>query len=141
MFRVTSRRLLWLSVAPIVIVAGLTSWSAMALGSQWIPLVTTRSGSVWSVEKTTMGHPYKSSVSVWVKIDHSRDKTETAHESEGMLVLWCGSRQFEWQSLSAFDAAGRPVNRWSPASMADNVPPDTAVETVYDWTCDRSNTN
>ena len=119
----------------LIAIALIVGAGAPAMASEWIGIAWDDSNWHWLVENSTIDRRSDGSKTVWVRIDHSADKGERAHESRGMMVLWCGSRRYSWESLMAFAANGHEIPRWTRVSPPDNVAPDTAIEKIYNWVC------
>jgi len=110
-------------------------WERAWRGDDWLIIGTVETGSVWSIHPSSV--IVRPEVArVWVKIDHSRDNSERANRSQGLLVLWCDSRQFHWESLTAFAANGAAMPlRWPRRTTGDNIAPESVIESIWQWAC------
>jgi hypothetical protein len=100
----------------------------------WTMIGQSLTGSIWAIHDETLTSD-RGVVSVWVRVDHSGDKTEPARTTQGRLSVVCGSRKYWWESLSATAPSGGPMPRWSRTSPIDNIPPDSMVEVVWRHVC------
>ena len=102
---------------------------------RWITIGTDTKGTVWSADTQTMKRS-REQVRVWMRLDHSRDATERARRSQGMLVLWCAQRRYGWEDLTAVGPNGKDMPlRWTRNSQIVNVPPESMVEAALDRLC------
>lgn len=108
---------------------------AVAVPPGWSMIAQGDTGSIWAIHDKTMTRD-RGVVSLWVRIDHSRDKTEPARTTRGRLSVVCESRKFWWRSLTAFAASGRELpQRWSRSSLSEDIAPDTMEELIWRRVC------
>lgn len=98
-------------------------------------LGTTASGSNWYIHRGTIVRG-AFETRVWIRMDHTRDRTVTYPTGRGLLIIACSARRYRWESLVSFSASGEPLS--SPAAApSDNISPDGMVELAWRQVCPR----
>lgn len=104
---------------------------------RWMNIGFPVADQVWQLDRDTVTR-YHPEIRVWVRINHSRDRSTRARWSRGLITLNCDYRTFRWQSLTAFDANENEMRGvWSRSHFAEPVAPDTIYETLWRFMCQR----
>lgn len=114
---------------------GVSGWNVRAQDSEWLPLEKTISGSVWNIRAADVkSEDADKNPKIWVKSDHSKDKTTQARTTMMYVELRCESSQFRMLELVSYNSNGVPIYSSSqgPVSM---IVPETMMEAVSRQFC------
>lgn len=102
----------------------------------WVSIGRNTVGAVWYVHRGTMTTTAYGETRIWVRIDHSRDRSVPERRSEGLVALRCEGRLYHWESLTRYTATDRQL-RPSGMTRQDNIAPDSMIEQVWRFACNR----
>ena len=111
-------------------------WGQSWTDGGWEYIGSTPSGSDWYVHRATTTR-YAQYLQIWVKTDHSRDRTVPARMTRGLALIECEPRRYHWESVSQFAADGRQILNAPNPSYSESVAPGTMMEAVWRAACQR----
>lgn len=112
--------------APATAEQGPSDWTAA-----WFPVGSDANGAIWLIKAGDMNNNSNYRPWVWVKKDHSHDKSTKARTSQSLQIIDCGARTSDVRTTIGFrrdgtllwnaQSAGPSPQPILPATMADTV--------------------
>lgn len=100
----------------------------------WIEYTSSGSGSIYSYNIKSAKH-YSDHKEVWIKIDHSKDRTTKARTSKILYEIKCGKQTLrELQSVEN-DASGIVLSLYNTPGASNRIVPETVGSALYDEMC------
>lgn len=124
-------------VLAIVMAAG---WACVAGATNWQVATVGSNKSVWFVDKDSIrevSDGYKQTAGkVWVKVDFSSIKSESAREIKQLVLLKCVEEQVKIVSIISYRADGSVIQSYTPPySSYEPVVPDSVMSGVMREAC------
>ena len=121
-----------------IILSSLTLlFATPAVGADWRYVGTSDNGTTIYVDMETM-RPTGDTVNVWVRYDHSRDRTIRFRETKQLVTYNCSARTSTLRSYISYDANGRVVDSGDISTYQlrqNNVAPDTIGDAIMTAVC------
>lgn len=96
-------------------------------------------GAVYSLDPTRMtfrDDRTDKSVTVWVYVDHTADRTTKARTVKELVVVYCGSQTYAVRSYNEYGVDGSAMRSWdSPYASPGNIVPDTFPDGLAQTVC------
>jgi len=105
----------------------------------WFPIGSDANGAIWSIKAGDMNNSTNYRPWVWVRKDHSRDKSSKARVSQTLQVIDCGARTSDVRTTQGFRANGTLM--WNAQSVQSNpqrILPATMADVVRRSVCPRN---
>ena len=106
--------------------------------SAWVEIATTSTETVIFARKDDInnGRSNQTDAVVWVKQDHSRDKTTDVRESKMLLRVNCVARTYKNITASAFDPNGKVILSKTPSyPKTEFIVPGTIIDELSGYLC------
>lgn len=122
--------------------SALSVTALMMLAAQFVPpegwqqVASTRSGSVWYVDPSTLKTDGRMT-SAWVTMDHSRDRSERARQSRGLIEIECGAHRFHWVQFFSYRPNGSEMDSRVEPNVIEQIAPGSPIEAVSEGLCRR----
>lgn len=104
--------------------------------NDWVIITGTSTGTLWRIQRRDIrpGAAYRR---VWVKEDHSRDKTKRARETKVLWSVRCSERTISVISAVQYAADGSILGSDSVSYTPQHVPavPESVGSDLVDWVC------
>ena len=119
-------------VSLALILAPITTVAAEDETSEWLYITNDKDGtSVYALRSDIMkGRSNQTRARVWVKLDHSRDKTTQYRESKVLYEVNCPGQSFRSLSYHSYDTASNRVYSDNTTSSITYIIPETVMESV-----------
>lgn len=103
--------------------------------SSWFLTGRSDSGAAWYADLDNAAVA-QGIVRVPIYIDHSQDRSETAHTIRATMLITCRHRVSQWENLRAYSADGAEIpERRIALSGVHNIPPDSTANTLAERYC------
>lgn len=107
--------------------------------SRWVDVVVSKSGSVWSVDATSIKDVWENGKAIrkaWIKIDNSRDKTIEAREEKAFVFFDCALEKIASTTWILYRSNGSVLRDISkPYPVYQNVVPETVSDQALETIC------
>jgi len=105
--------------------------SAVSQDANWTPVASATTGTVWKMRRTDVSNETDLNPTVWVVLDHSRDKTKIERETKQLINFDCRKKSYQILSSIKYRSDGTVIS--SDEEMANPyrhsyAPPDSVVE-------------
>jgi hypothetical protein len=97
-------------------------------------IASTRTGSIWYLDRSTLktdGHV----TSAWLTMDHSRDRTERARQSRGLIEIECGAHHYHWVQFFSYRRNGSQMPERVRPNVIMDIPGGSPIEAVAQGLC------
>jgi hypothetical protein len=112
-----------------------------ASANEWKAVATSVTGTVWHMRERDAQNQMIAAPRVWLKLDHSRDRSVVYRETKQFIEFECAARRTKTLETLRYNAEGGLVGQDTPSYPSFSyVPPDTVIEAVLMWACP-SNSN
>jgi hypothetical protein len=119
-------------------------FSTPAAPPGWEYMTYSTSGTLYYIHRDTLRSSYAqytgTQITVWVRMDHYRDRSVHARMSRGMLAINCGSRSYSWSDLTFFGPNDRQIGSTIRDAGYANIAPDTVMFVMWARLCPASET-
>jgi hypothetical protein len=119
-----------------VLCAILACIAGTAKAASWLEVGISKTGSKIALDVESLQRS-NSKVSVWLKYDHTSDKSEQARESKQFVRYDCKARTVKIMSTIKYDATGTPVFS-DDGAFANETPviPESIGDFVFKVVCE-----
>ena len=114
----------------------LASSAAMAQSNRLERIASTRTGSIWYVDRDTMKTDGRTA-SAWLTMDHSRDKSEAARQSRALIEVECGAHQYHWIQYFSYRRNGSQMPERVRPNVIMEITVGSPIEAVSNGLCGR----
>ncbi|MCM8732224.1 surface-adhesin E family protein [Hephaestia sp. GCM10023244] len=127
------------------LIALIAGWAVPAYSAEWVQVAVSTTEAVWyldtdSVQEVKDGYATRA-IKAWVKIDYSKDPSETARQSKRLYYFKCDEEKAKTITVVRYRPDGTVINSYSPsyASYEPVVPESVLNEAtigaclIYKW--------
>lgn len=112
----------------------LASNAAMAQSDNLQQIASTRTGSIWYVDRSTLktdGHM----TSAWLTMDHSRDRSERARRSRALIEIECAAHRYHWVQYFSYLRNGTQMRERVQPNVIMDIAAGSPIEQVSQGLC------
>lgn len=102
----------------------------------WLPVSKSSTGTVWSIRFSDLINKSNFYPQIWVKLDHSSDKSVKYRETKSLIKFDCQALKYQTLTDITYDAEGQVID-----SLQYNypsykyAPPDSVIESTLKMAC------
>ncbi len=100
----------------------------------WLEYSTSGTGSIYYYNIKSQRN-LNDRIEVWVKIDHSKDRTVKARETKHLYEVYCKDQKIRPMQQIEYDAAGKVLASFDEPSDSKRVIPETVGSDLWDTMC------
>jgi hypothetical protein len=108
--------------------------------NHWRRVASSTTGTIWLMRERDAQNQSDRAPKVWVKLDHSGDRTVSHRETKQFIEFDCDGRRTKTLETLRYNATGGLVGQETPSyPQYSYVPPDTVIEATLMWACPTNN--
>lgn len=97
-------------------------------------IASTSTGSVWYLDQATLKSDGRMT-SAWLDMDHSRDKTERARQSRGLIEIECAAHRYHWVQFFSYRRDGSEMPERVEPNVIMDIAPGSPIDAVARGMC------
>jgi len=110
--------------------------ASAANATEWTPLTSTSSGTKLSYDRDRTRVGVQDETTIWVRYDHSRDRTVSKRLTIAMFLVECSTRRFASRRITTYAASGALIDSYDNDSPIKSPVPDSVGEDIVRAACD-----
>lgn len=123
-----------------IALAAIATLCAVQAKAEWLKLSTSSNGDVWLIDPTRMKSLGGRKFEVWIKMDHSRNRSISYRTSLNLFGINCSSQKYKLLSYVNYDSYGKVVSSHTFTEYGyeigyEPIIPETMVESISNAVC------